>query len=199
MNETRTSEQAYVCAWCFDFQVRSEHKDVSDCLRNMLHAAAITDKIHLDIVSFAWSPDANGPLVGIFGFIRAHRQVRKGTLKRLVQDDRISNQVTWTPCAVDPGKDWTTHPLITEYLTKSGSEGRTREFLRWDAESIKLEPCDGMPTASRRGRPPKKHADSAPAESPDSGTMGLGFLEIIIRIGNKLRHFLFILVMVVLK
>ena len=33
----------------------------------------------------------------------------------------------------------------------------------------------------------------------EAGTTGLGFLEIIIRIRNKLRHFLFILVMVVLK
>jgi hypothetical protein len=171
MDETseKDSEKARVCAWCFDLQLKSEQKDASDCLRNILLDAQISNRVPLDMVSFAWSPHADGPLVDIFGFFRAHRQVREGTLETWIQDDRIPNQVTWTPCAVDPGKDWTTHPLITEYLTKSGSN---REFWKWNAESSKLEPCHGMPTASKRGRPPKKHADGAPGESSDQTAAG---------------------------
>ena len=92
-----TSEKARVCAWRFNLQLRSdssEQKDVSDCLRKIMHDAPTKDKIHLDMVSFAWSPDANEPLVEILGFIRAHGQVRKGTLKRWMQDDQVPNQVT---------------------------------------------------------------------------------------------------------
>ena len=93
MNETLDTEQARVCAWCFNLQLRSEQKDISDYLRNILHHAQITNRIRLHMVSFSWSPDENGPLVEIFGFLHAHKQVRKGTLKTWLQDDRISNIV----------------------------------------------------------------------------------------------------------
>jgi len=148
--------QARVCAWCLYLQLRADPKDVSDSFCNILHDAQIRSKIQLDIVSFAWSQDANGGLVDISGFIRAHTSVRGKAIDAWMQDERIPDKVTWKPCDGEKGQDWTNHPLITKYLTESSSDGRNREFLRWDAESSKLVPCDGMPTVSKGGRPPKK-------------------------------------------
>ena len=56
--------QARVCAWCFDMQLRTDPNDVSDCFCNIVHDAQIPSKIPLDMVSFAWSPDATWSLVG---------------------------------------------------------------------------------------------------------------------------------------
>jgi hypothetical protein len=156
-------------------QLRADPKDVSDCFRNILHDAQIPSKIQLDMVSFAWSPDANGSLVDISGFIRAHRQVRGGTIDEWIQDERITEKVAWKPCDGEKGKDWTSHPLITKYLTESSSDGRTREFWKWDVASSKLVPCAGMPMASKRG--PKKHADSvqAAAENGHNGVQSINF------------------------
>ena len=137
--------QARVCAWCFNMQLRADPNDVSEYFRNILHDAQISSKIQLDMVSFAWSPDANGSLVDISGFIRAHRQVRGGAIDEWIIDERIPDKVAWKPCDGEKGKDWTSHPLIAQYLNESGSDCRTREFWKWNAESSSLLPCAGMP------------------------------------------------------
>ena len=115
-----------VCSWCFDMQLRADQKEASECFRNIVQDASITKKIHLDVVSFAWSLNANRHLVDVFGFIHAHKNIRTGTIRRWLQDDRILNQVNWNPCAGDKGQDWTNHSGITEYLSKSSSEDKIR-------------------------------------------------------------------------
>ena len=168
--------QARVCAWCFNMQLRADPihhpKDVSACFRNILHDAQISSKIPLDMVSFAWSPDANGGLVDISGFIRAHDAVRGGTIVAWMQDERITEKVAWKPCDGEKGKHWTSHPLIAQYLTESSSNGRTREFWKWDAELSILSLCAGMPTASKRG--PKKQTDSAQAKDSEQTAAAAG-------------------------
>ena len=151
--------QARVRAWCFNMQLRlgAQTKDVSHGFRSILHDALIPNTIQLDVVSFAWSPDESGSHATISGFIRAHEKVRGGTIDKWIQDERIIDKVTWKPCDGEKGgKDWTSHPLITKYLTESSNDGRIREFLRWDADKSKLVPCDGMPSVSKGGRPPSK-------------------------------------------
>ena len=164
--------QASVCAWCFNMQLRADPKDVSEYFPNILHDAQNQSKLPLEVISFAWSPVANGSLVDISGFIRAHRQVRGVTIDKWIKDDRIPEKVAWKPCDGEKGKDWTNHPLIAQYLTDSSSNGRTREFWKWNAELSILSSCDGMPTASKRG--PKQRADSVPAEFSDQTAAGEG-------------------------
>ena len=107
--------QARVCVWCFYMQLRADPKDVSDHYCNILHDAQIRSKIRLDIVSFAWSQDANGGLVDISGFIRAHTSVRGHAMHAWMQDERIPDNVAWKPCVGDKGQDWRNHDLITKY------------------------------------------------------------------------------------
>ena len=119
------------------------------------------------MVSFAWSPNENGQIFHISGFIRAHGPIRAGALDAwfLNLHDRVTNKIKWNPCTCDSAlgavQDWKKHHLITEYLTESSSDGRNREFLRWDAGSSKLVPCDRMPNVSKGGRPPSKKPTKA--------------------------------------
>ena len=127
--------------------------DVSKCFLSILHESR---DVTIEMVSFAWSPNENGQFFDISGFIRAQHGIRTGTLDAWFRNDQIANKI-WIPCICESaGQVWVDHPLITEYLTKSISDGRNREFLRWDAEISKLVPCDGMPAVSKGGRPPKK-------------------------------------------
>ena len=157
------SDKVKTRAWCFELQLRAESADQSDvatCIHSILHEA---HDVTLEFVSFAWSTTQNGQFFDISGFIRTAHAIRAGSLDAWFLDDRITNKVVWTPCTCEIEEqvlqDWTKHRLITEYMTKSSSY--SREFLRWDAASSKLVPCEGMPTVSKGGRPPSKKPTEA--------------------------------------
>jgi hypothetical protein len=134
-----------------------------------LHSIFFAFKFHgLDTCA---ATDTIANVVEISGFIHAHDQIRGSTIKSWLRDDRIvtfnlalwpchANSPNWTPCLGESGIHWTEHDRIRNILSESSSDGRNREFWRWDAESSKLVPCDGMPTVSKGGRPSKKYQTS---------------------------------------
>ena len=156
--------------WRFDFRLQmpalSDLEEVRVASLQILEDACKKSAIKgLKQSSFSYDVPGEGCLANISGYLHGSEHINDSFVKRWIIDDRIREEIVWTP--VVPGRrgDWKQQPPI-KGIFAACEHGGTRRLHDWVGKS-----SDGV---AKGGRPKKAQAPSIAGEggasAADAGT-----------------------------